>query len=394
MKSKVFTVMRKELARFFGDKRTLFTAVIMPGLLIYVMYSFMGGAMVSMFTTDEGYIYSVQTVNAPDSFKAMAGELPFELKEIGTEGEAEAKAQISEKSLDLLAVFPENFDADVAGYDISSGAAAPQVALYYNSSETSSNEAYRMAGSLLDEYEKGLVNKFDVNASQDESYDLVTEQDAAGFMFSSMMPMLMMMFLFSGCMAVAPESIAGEKERGTIATILITPVKRWELAAGKIMALAVIALLSGASSTIGTILSMPKLMGAASDTMSAAVYGASDYALLAMIILSTVLLMVALISIISAFAKTVKEAGTWVTPLMLIVVLIGVTAMFGDGAKSDLYYYMIPLYNSVQCMIGVFGFDISATAVLVTVITNLVLTGICCFVLTKMFNSEKVMFSK
>lgn len=76
-----------------------------------------------------------------------------------------------------------------------------------------------------------------------------------------MLPMLLMLFLFSGCMAVAPESIAGEKERGTIATLLVTPMKRSDLAIGKILALALIALLSGISSALGTVLALPQADG-------------------------------------------------------------------------------------------------------------------------------------
>ena len=68
--------------------------------------------------------------------------------------------------------------------------------------------------------------------------------------FSSLLPMLLMMFLYSGCASVAPESIAGEKERGTIATMLITPTKRSDIAIGKILALAIIALLSGTSISV------------------------------------------------------------------------------------------------------------------------------------------------
>ena len=122
-------------------------------------------------------------------------------------------------------------------------------------------------------------------------------------------------------MAVAPESIAGEKERGSIATLLVTPVRRSELAIGKIVSLSVAALLSGLSSFAGTMLSMPKLMGLSSDQLSAAAYGVREYALLLAVVLSTVLLVIALISIISAAARSVKEAGTTVSPLMLLVTL-------------------------------------------------------------------------
>ena len=99
-------------------------------------------------------------------------------------------------------------------------------------------------------------------------------------------------------------------------------------------------------------------MGAASDQLNATVYTAADYALLGVVILSTVLLLITLISLISCFAKTIKEAQTAVVPLMILVMFIGVTAMFGNGAKQELPYYFIPLYNSVQCMIGIFSFDL------------------------------------
>ena len=235
------------------------------------------------------------------------------------------------------------------------------------------------------------MNKFHVN--WDGIYDLATQEDATGFVFSSMMPMLLLIFLFSGCMAVAPEAIAGEKERGTIATLLITPAKRGSIALGKIMALSVIALLAGASSAIGSILSLPKLMGAAAGQLTVT-YVTEDYVLLGVVILSTVLLLITLISIVSAFAKSIKEAQTYVTPMMILVVLIGVTAMFGNGAKAEWYYYLIPLYNSVQCMVGIFAFSASPLFILTTVATNLVLTGCGVFLLTRMFNSERIIFSR
>lgn len=391
MKSKIITVMKKELSRFFGDKRTLFSSVFLPGIMIYVLYSFMGSAMENLFTADEDYRYLVQTVNAP-AFFASLDEAGFQMEEIGTDRIEESKNMITERELDLLAIFPEDFESAVVEYEAASGEAAPRVELYYNSADTESDTAYIIAMEALTGYENVLANRFDINPG--EGYDMASMEDAAGFMFSSLMPLLLMMFLFSGCMAVAPESIAGEKERGTMATMLITPIKRGEIAVGKILALSVIALSSGLFSTVATMLAMPKLMGAASENMSVSVYGPKEYLLLAAIILSTVLLLVALIALISAAAKTVKEAQSWVTPLMIAVMFVGVTAMFGGGAQTRPEMYLIPVYNSVQCMAGVFGFEVIPQTVIITVAANLVLTGICGFVLTKMFGSEKVMFGK
>lgn len=393
MKNSIFTIIKKELARFFGDRRMVFTTILLPGLLIYFLYTFMGDAIGNMYTVDEDYTPSISVVNLPDSIKSVAESAQITLTPVQPEEVNATKEKISAKEHDLCIIFPESFDALVTAYDSSSGGEAPNVEIYYNAASTKSQSAYTTMLSLLDNYEAVLSNKFDVNRG-DTVYDLASEKDTAGSIFASMLPMLLMIFLFSGCMAVAPESIAGEKERGTIATLLITPMKRSSLAIGKISALAVIALLSGISSAAGTILSLPKLMGAAADQLNANVYAIQDYLLLGVVILSTVLLMITLISMISAAAKTIKEAQTAVTPLMIVVMLIGVTAMFGGGAQESPLYYLIPFYNSVQCMVGIFSFEWNPVCILISVISNLVYTGIGVYLLTKMFNSERIIFSK
>lgn len=392
MKSSILTIMKKELARFFGDKRMV-VSILMPGILIYVMYSFMGSAMGSMIGVDEDYVPTIQAVSLPGSMEALtqAAGLPVEGVEPG--GAESAKSAVTDQELDLLLVFPENFDESVAAYTTASGAAAPNVEIYYNSASTTSQSAYMSVTALLDSYESQLANKFDVNAGGD-GYDLATQEDAAGSYFAMLLPLLMMIFLYSGCSAVAPESIAGEKERGTIATMLITPIRRSDIAVGKILALAVVALLSGASSTVGTILALPQLMGEASEDISADIYGIQDYLLLAAVILSTVLLLVTLISILSAFAKTIKEAQTYAMPLMILVMVLGITGMFGGGASQELTAYLIPLYNSVQCMVGIFSFSTLPAGVAATVAVNGVCTILGVVALARMFNSEKVIFSK
>ncbi len=389
----ILTIFKKELARFFGDRRMVLSTILLPGLLIYVLYTFMGTAMTDMYGVEEDYQAKISVVNMPASVQGLLQGAGIGYEDITPEQEVQVQEEISNQQADLLMVFPEDFDQAVAAYDSSSGGTAPNVQVYYNSAGTNSQATYTMMVQLLDQYEAQMSNKFDLN-SGDTVYDLATEQDTVGSIFSSLLPMLLMIFLFSGCMSVAPESISGEKERGTIATLLVTPMKRSHLAMGKIGALAIIALLSGLSSTLGTILSLPKLMGAASDSLDATVYSVTDYLMLGVVILSTVLVLVAMISLISAFAKTIKEAQTLVMPLMVVAMFVGITAMFGGGAQTDLYYYLIPLYNSVQCMVAIFSFEISTTNILVAVVSNLVYTGLGVFLLAKMFNSERIVFSK
>lgn len=389
-KSNVGAIMRKEFNRFFTDRRLVMTAIILPGLMIYLLYSFMGSAMSNMYSVEDDFAPTVYAVNAPASIAALAQEAGMTLTDVSPQEAEGVRTQIVDKQAELLAVFPADFDAQVAAYAPGAGE-APNIELYYNSTDADSSQAHAMFAALLDGYESSLVNKFDVNRGI--TADLASERDTAGQIFSSMLPLLMMMFLFSGCMAVAPESIAGEKERGSIATLLVTPLGRGELAMGKVISLGCISLLSGASSFLGTMLSLPKLMGAGDVALEAASYGVGDYAALFAVIASTVLLLTGMIAVLSAFAKTVKEASMLVMPLMIVSMLVGVTSMFGD-VHAQLGWYCIPLYNSVQCMSGVLAFSASAAAVGVTVAVNLALAACMTLILRRLFNSESVMFSR
>ena len=136
--SNTWTIIRKEFARFFGDRALFFTAVIMPGLLIYLIYTLMGSFMGKEFE-----------------------------QEAADEAVTEQVSQLSpaeEALLDSL------------------------LTVRYASMEESSPEE---------------------------------DKEELGKVLGNLIPMLIIMLLYSGCMAVAPSSIAGEKERGTIATCQI-----------------------------------------------------------------------------------------------------------------------------------------------------------------------------
>lgn len=389
----IMTIMKKELARFFGDKRMVVTTILLPGLMIYLIYSFMGSGMMKSFTADEDYVPTVYIQNMPESLQSGIEEaIPANWEEPNTNAD-EIKLMIQNKEADALVIFPEEFDAKVAAYTTESGEAAPNVEIYYNSANMESEAFTRTLTAFLDAYEASMANKLDVNAGEVQ-YDCASEKDMTGMIFSMMLPMLLMIFMFNGCMAVAPESIAGEKERGTIATLLVTPMKRSSLALGKVFSLSIIALLSGVSSFVGTFLSFPKMMGGAEMGLDSSVYGVMELGLLLGVVLSTVLIMVAIISVISALAKSVKEAGTAVSPLMIVIMFVSLTPMFGGDSAKKLYMLLIPIYNSVQCMQGIFSFTYEPVQVAVTILTNVLVAGVVTFVLTKMFDSEKVMFAR
>jgi len=391
-KSDLFTIIKKEFARFFGDKRMVLTAIL-PGILIYVMYTAMGSAFSEMHAVEETYVYDINIVSMPQSLATLKDMKEFEINLIEASQMDDIKAELASEETDLLVVFPEGFDEALLTYDpTTSSEAAPNVEIYYNSVNSESSSAYSIMTNILDEMEHSLANKFDICAG-DKEYDMASDEDVSGMFVAMILPMLLITFLFTGCVSAASESIAGEKERGTIATLLVTPMKRRDLALGKIFSLSIIGLISGCSSFLGTMLSLPKLMSGSGMEDMKLTYSTTDYLLLLAIILATTLVIVGLISIMSAFAKSVKEAANMSTPLMLIAMVISLTTMMGNAA-SDWFLYLIPIYNSVQCMSAIFSMDYQIVPIILTIVSNLVYSGVFVVILTKMFSSERIMYTQ
>ena len=386
----ILIIMKKELVRFLTDKRMVAT-LFLPGILIYVMYSLMGGLMDDALGVDEDHVPVVLTVNSSDVVKGMLETVGAEITEV-TDIE-EAKNDITDNVADVLLIFSENFDASVMSYDLLQGK-APDVQVFYNSSSVNSSQVYTTVYSVLDAYEGSLANKFDVNANPDTVYDLASEEDIAAMFYSMLMPMLLLMLLFTGASAITPEAIAGEKERGTMATLLVTPVSRTKIALGKIFSLSIIALISGASSVVGTLVALPKLMEGSGVDLSS-VYTLKDYIMIALIILSSVIFIITLMSIISTYANTVKEAQMFATPFMMLAMAVGLLSSITDAESGNaVYMYFIPLYNSSLCLSEVFSLSVNVANIMISSACNIAYAGIGVFALTKMFGSEKIMFRK
>ncbi len=390
MSKNVLTLIKKELVRFFTDRRMVFS-LILPGLIIFVLYSVMGNFMGEMTSVDPDYEYQIYIVNQPSELEGFnhSEALNFNITYLDQEDDT-LLDDIENQDVDLYLIYQDNFYADMLAYQTGDGL-APEIDMYYNSAKTESSSAYNYYRTVLNQYESNLSNKFDINRDTETQYDMATEDDVTMLIITSILPFLLMTFLFSGAMTISTESIAGEKERGTIATLLMTPTKRSEIALGKIISLSIITLVSATSSFLGVMLSLPRLLGQSSFSVS--MYGFGTYALLFVVIISTVLIYVVLLSIVSAYAKSVKEAASLAAPFMILNMLVGISSMLGVSSSSVISY-MIPLYNSVQSITSILSLAVVPLHLGVTIFVNLIIVTIGVWILAKMFNSEKVMFNK
>ena len=190
--------------------------------------------------------------------------------------------------------------------------------------------------------------------------------------------------IFSTTLQVCPEAIAGEKERGTLSALLVTPLKRSELAIGKILSLIMVSLVSGVVSSLGLILSLPRLLG--NDSLTT--LGVEAYILLFLAIISVVILFVNIAMCVSTFAKSTKEATSYLGPLLVMFMVVAMLPGILDC--SNIGFAFVPILNISQVMSSIIYGTMDITYLLLSFLTNIVLS--CAFVAidVKLFSVESI----
>lgn len=377
----ILTILKKEFARFFKDRRMVLS-IFLPGVMIFLVYTLMGTVMEKVNEVDENQKYTACVENMPDELSEQF-KLILDIKKYDSQDAA--KADVADGKLDLVILFQQNFVKEVEN------GSSPDVRIFFNSAEDNSSNGYGLVFGILEKF-KQAYDKPVFTINNGIVGDLAEERASVGKILSMIMPMLMFSLLASGCIAVAPEAIAGEKERGTLSTVLITPIKRWQLAFGKIISLACFATLSGLSSFIGLILSLPKLMNGVVTGDTAAFYSVGDYFMLLALIVSVVLVIISAFSIVSAFAKSVKEASSLIAPLMIVIILLGIFSIFTTSPAIGMY--AIPLLGSGLAFSSIMTFTVSPLGFALSIISNLAVTAVLIAILSFMFKSERIMFNK
>lgn len=403
-------ILKKELYRVFSDKKLLMSLFVVPAVVMIVIYSMIGKLAASMNNDIESHISKTYIVN---STKEMEASINFSKYEEGAEvtylTQAEYQAQktdlenkMLEGEIDLIVLADKDFEEVFLAYQ-NVGDKIPSITLFYNPSENYSSQAYSVfAESVLSNCQAILLsarlenvemlNVFNVNPQT-----IVKESKANSQFLATMLPYMVMIMLFAGAMSIGVDAFAGEKERGTLASMLISPVKRTEIAMGKLIALAIISALSSIVYCVAMIIGMT-MMGSDMAGLGQDGFGGISFGPLQIVQLLCMLIIldyffVAIIAILSTFAKDTKSASSLVTPVYMVVLVGAMATMFTVGSKHTLIQYAIPLYGSALALqdictgeLSMAGFGI---AMGVIVLISVALT----YGLAKAFDSDKLMFN-
>lgn len=399
-------ILDKELRRVFKDRKMIFSLFMVPVLVMGLMFGIIFFLSQKQENKIESHASVVKVMNAPKTLEAIlssADNLSVSYISGDAEFEAEKEAVLNGDT-DIILVFPKDFEQVISGGDKT---AMPQVKTFYNPSLENSAEARnRIVANYLEQYRSSLiVDRFGsieyamVFSVDNDNPDMIIQDNAkaSGKALGTIIPYIITIMLFAGAMGIGVDTIAGEKERGTMANLLISPVKRSHIIMGKIVGLGIVSVISAAvyvvsmiaAMVIGTkVMSSGNQMGLSSLVIS---FTATQIIQFAVLLLGVVWLYAGLIVIVSLLSKNMKEAQSYIMPLYMIVVAAGMVTIFGSGAGET--SYLIPLYNTSIAFKGIFEGSISMQHYLTTVVITYLCSVLLVAVMTKIMKNEKIMLN-
>jgi len=380
----IWTVAKKELKAGFTDKIVVFQIIFMPFIIVFA-YALL---MVVMGEASEGTESEEETkayyVNAPEYMVDGLEEL--KLQSATLDMVEDLKKGIEDKECELVVVFPEGFVmADGTSDELSN------IEIWYNST---SSDSYKMFNELNMYFTALQPKLFSVNAVEDVDYDMGDEDAVLRDMLAGIMPIMLLMGVYMVVMNLAAESVAGDKERGFLNTMLIAPVKRSSIAAGKSVYLLIVSVIGGLSAFIGMALSLPKL-AESMELESNFNYTMKEYIFLFAITITAVFALSAMLLIISTLSKDVKQA-TNIAPVVMMVLMIGGMLATTEGFKPmienlGMINNLIPAWNTMILMQEIINLDYSLSSVWVSCGINLLFSVASIYVIGKCFESEKIL---
>lgn len=405
----IWNIVKKELDKIFKSPRLIISTFLLPGLLIFVMYSFMGNSaksqnekmltheynvvllqesaeMKKLITTDKvGFKVNIKTYETAKDYATLQQELNDKTSALYQE----VQESIKSEETDLWILPSQNFDNVVT-----KGAnESTIVSVYQNSmSQYSSLLATQVHQVLLEKEADINPHNLTINTNV---LDVVSDKDSGSMMLAMMAPMLIMTFIFAGALSIGADSIAGEKERGTISTMLMAPISKNHIVLGKIISAIIITIIASIFSFLGLMAALNQFMAVLGTeaAMSLNLNVATTIQLLVMILLIS-LIAVSLFLIASTYAKSTKEATMYAMPVYILGIVCGVFSMYSTSLPSNLGYYIIPIYNLNLGLKGIFIDSLSNMQFLAIVGSNLVYFVLILVIVRRMFNSEKIMFAK
>ncbi len=379
MLSDAMIIYRKEIRNLIKDKRTLFATLILPLLLMPVIFIGMDTVMGRQMdqVREKTYTLVIRNNDDPQLIAVIEQQLFIDIIDEPVVGS-------------LIIEFPN-------GYSMGD---ETDVNIYYDSTSQSITFASERLIRALQEYDRILANKklteFDLDLEslytiKTFRVDTAPEESQGTEFLVMMVPYLIIIYTFAGAMSVGIDTTAGEKERGSISIILVNQISRTSIALGKVCYVLSMGVASSIMTFSGLLIAFTATGGLMGES-SFSGFAASSLVILLLVLIFTSMLAASIIVLLGSLAKTVKEATSYVMPIYIIVVLLGVLTMSLDPSSKPLLF-LIPFLNSIILMKGAILGNATLLQLLLTVISLSVVISLLIIATSKLYNSERILDS-
>jgi len=389
----------KELLGAVRDRRTLFMTVIFPLVFYPILLSVMGRFNEAEQLRLDAMVPAVAVLDrsADETFEAE---------------------RLRERSIYWIPVADESEGLDALADDVGHVFMAVDketggegiglsVTLHYDQADQFAVVAAARVREFLEEYLKRVVNdKLEAMGMLEEvqaatpplSVDVVnvaTGESLGRMIMSRLLPYFMVLAILTGAMGLGAEITAGEKERSTIATLLVSQLSRTEIVLGKFFTVMTVSLVSALLSAVGLLMGVRFFGGGLTPVGAAggAVFqlDLSAFGWLLVILVPLAVILAALVIIVGTFARSQKEASVFLLPIYMVIVLVGMTSMTG-GVTFEGLRFLIPVANALYALQAVILGDLVFSHLLYTLIANVVCGLLLIAAAVQLFKREAVLF--
>ncbi len=340
----IITVIRKELTDTLRDRRTLLSAVLLPAVAIPLLLLVVTKIQTAVLEKNAVKTLAVGLSDAPEAFRQQLAQ--DSLLVLSTPEMSAGQQAVETESLDALIAFDPAFSTQVA--KVQSG----QVAMYFKSTNA---QVQQRLSAHLDRYRDVLMqdriasldlNPEALNPVAVRTQDVASNREQIGQLAGGFLPYVFLILSFIGCMYPALDLISGEKERGTLETLLTAPSARLHILLGKMIVIAIMGLSSALIAVGGMAVGinfLPQIPPALLDTIHGVLSPSFIITLVAMMV-PLALFFAGLLTAIVVRAKNFKEAQSLVSPLSFMVIVPAMLALL-PGIELDWQTVWIPILN-------------------------------------------------
>lgn len=396
-------VLSSELKQLARDKRAVFSAVLLPAILYPLMLSAGDGIenLSERTLAEREIVAAVDLSMAPPELAArararLAAAEPIVLRDVNASAlhlaRLEKAADLDEQARALL----EPGEHILVHATPHSQAGRTTLHVYYDVKDDASREGLERARSTFGELSeeeaqsalKDLLGGDPALGLEPESIDISTASARAGEERGKFLPLIAVLILISGGAYAALAVFAGEREAGTLETLLVQPIPAGAVTAGKYVAVVIASVVTLGANLIS--LTICSALGLGS--MAAA--GQGNYGLTelvaGLVYLPATLLLAALLCLMCGRARTFREGQQLLLPLMLITAGPSAISMRGDLEHSALLA-MVPFGGAALSLRDALRGSLTLVPTIVMAISHLAYGGIALSRLSRLLDAERIL---